>query len=585
MAIISQRCKVAFFSLLFTIASQAYGQNYERYAPVQPSVQPLANDRVPRPQLEDVVGDDRELVKSLDAVIIVDSPTKISKSENIDSLEGIHYEFAASDSLVFRPSAQRIIQKRLGDPITLRRLNELARELILLYRNCKQPIVDVQIPEQRITGGTVQLIVIESHIENVHIQPGCYFDCDQLSRWIECTQVGNRIYEPHLESDLLWLNQNPFRRVAVDFQKGQAPGTTDVIYRVNDVYPLRGYLGSDDSGVQTLNFGRFYGGFTYGNLFGKGGILGYQFTMDDDFSLLKAHAISLTQPINRRWSWEAYGSWASVSPALGFGLSQEGESWQLGTGFSQHLIRTRQETANLTFGIDFKSTNNNLEFAGSNIAASDADLVQLRIGYDHLWRGQCPDRYSLLRLEGFLGPGEGMTGAHSSTAFESLRPNTSPDYAYARLLLEDSRPLDNHFQILTRFTGQVATERLLFSETLGLGGFDTLRGFDQRVFNADHGWIANIELGPKAYRWGCEDDHRVLRAYGFLDVGNGYIEEPLSGEDSYVLAVSAGVGFRFQLGTRLTARFDYGFGIENIAAAGRNDRAHLGITWIPGVRP
>ncbi|MFK7768867.1 MAG: ShlB/FhaC/HecB family hemolysin secretion/activation protein [Mariniblastus sp.] len=48
----------------------------------------------------------------------------------------------------------------------------------------------------------------------------------------------------------------------------------------------------------------------------------------------------------------------------------------------------------------------------------------------------------------------------------------------------------------TRFTGQAASERLLFSETLGLGGFNSIRGLDQRAYKADQGFIANVEFGP-----------------------------------------------------------------------------------------
>ena len=579
--------KLIWLSLLVAPFQSVVGQNYQRYAPQGITDRPIGSNtqQIPTPDLDPVKGDDQVLVESLDAVVIVDQKEKVSQSKDLDSLDGIQYDFEAVDSLVFQPGFQRIINRQIGKPITLRRLNEMAREAIIYYRNCKQPIVDIQIPEQRITGGTVHLIVIESRIESVCVQPGCYFDCEEISRWIACTRSGDRVFEPNLETDLLWLNQNPFRRVSVDFQKGSSPGTTDVIYDVNDVRPLRGYLGSDDTGVETLNYGRFFGGLTYGNLFNRGGILGYQFTTDEEFSLLKAHALSYSQALNRRWSFQSYGSWASVSPMVGIGLLQEGESWQLGAGFSRHLIRNRRESANLVFGLDFKSTNNNLEFAGTTIADSNADLIQFRIGYDHVWRGCCLDDYSVLRFDTYIGPGGSMTGAHSAAAFNTIRPGTSPDYIYARIMLEDSRYIGDRFQLVGRLTGQAASERLLFSETLGLGGFDTLRGLDQRSFNADHGWIANFEFGPKTRRWGCRCSQRVLRPYAFLDVGNGYVDDAQPGEDSYAFAITTGVGARFQIGDQLMARIDYGFGVKDIDATSRGDRAHFGVTWIPGPRP
>ncbi|EMI55876.1 surface antigen (D15) [Rhodopirellula sallentina SM41] len=140
------------------------------------------------------------------------------------------------------------------------------------------------------------------------------------------------------------------------------------------------------------------------------------------------------------------------------------------------------------------------------------------------------------------------------------------------------------WMLTSRFNGQVSSERLLFSETLGLGGFDTIRGTDSRAYNADHGWIANFEFGPKTYRCGTLQEPQTLRAYGFVDMGNGYVDQPQPGEDAYTFALSTGVGLRYQMSDRLIARFDYGFGIEDIDAAERSDRAHLGLTWIPGRR-
>ena len=146
--------------------------------------------------------------------------------------------------------------------------------------------------------------------------------------------------------------------------------------------------------------------------------------------------------------------------------------------------------------------------------------------------------------------------------------------------------VDGHdWLILGRITGQVSSERLLFSETLGLGGFETLRGFDERASNADQGWIANIEFGPKTLRWGCEDDPRTLRPYTFMDLGNGYLSDPLPGEDAYTFVASTGVGFRYTMSDRLSARFDWGYGFEDFGSGSRNNRLHFGVTWIPGRRP
>lgn len=558
-------------------------QNIERYMPLDLGALPPTSAELPTEKLPEVAGDDRVLVDELRAVVIVDHADKVSKEPSIDDLRGLHHDFDEPNSLVYGSGIRKIVESYLGQPITLRRINQLARDIHVLYRECKQPIVDVLIPEQRITGGTLHLVVIESRIGKVRVKLGNHFECDQIHRWIDCTVPGDRIYERNLESDLFWLNQNPFRRVTVDFDKGTQKGTTDVIYQVSDVFPMRGYMGIDDTGVDTLNYGRFFAGFTYGNLFGRDGTLGYQFTTDEDFALLKAHAINYSVPINRQWSTAGYASWAKVRSDLGGGINQGGESWQTGGGLQRHFIRDPLHHRSITFGGDFKSTDNNLEFAGTNVAASDADLFALRAGFEDLQRFD-GDQYYLFRWDTFLGPGGGLTSAHSREAFQTIRPGSSPDFIYSRLWLERMVTHDGS-QLMVRAQGQVSSERLLFSETLGLGGFDTLRGFDQRSYNADHGWIMNIELGPEAMRWDSNSQTRFLRTYGFVDMGNGYVDDPLPGENSYAFALSTGLGLRFQISDRLICRADYGHGLKEIDPSQRSSRFHFGVTWIPGKRP
>jgi hemolysin activation/secretion protein len=576
--------KILLAVLFVAVCNIAVAQNYERYKPLDPNLTAPTIPEIDREQLDPVAGDGRVLIDRTDAIILIDSADKVSLDPSIDSLEGIHVDVDSQESLVHQGGVQAIASGYIGKPITLRNVNQLARDIILHYRKCKLPIVDVRVPEQRITGGTLQLVIIETRIDQVRVREGCYFKCASIEKWIQCTRTGNRVYEPNLESDLLWLNSNPFRAVSVDFEKGRKSGTTDVIYTVNDVRPLRGYVGMDDTGVKTLRYGRAFAGFSYGNLFGRGGILGYQYTTDQDFAFLRAHALSYSMPLNRRYSLTGAGSWAAVSPVIGGGLAQQGESWQLTGGLTRHLSRTQYGAKNLSLNVDFKSTNNNLEFAGSTVSNSDADLLQLRLGYDE-FRRRSLDSYGVLSWSTVVGPGGGMTGAHSAAAFQTIRPGTSPDYIYSRLNLDRMEPLGGGWLGRARFAGQVSSERLLFSEMLGLGGFDTIRGFDQRSFNADHGWLASFEFGPCTKRWGCEDLRRSFRPYMFTDLGNGYLESPQAGEDSYAFGLSTGVGFRYNIGDSLTARFDYGYGLIDLGNTQRDNRAHFGLTWIPGPRP
>jgi hemolysin activation/secretion protein len=568
---------------LLLSAEMLFAQDFERYRPKTIPAAP-APSSAPREELPPVEGSDRVLVASLDAVIVLDQQDKIDPNNAFEDYNGVYYEFDAGDSLVHSEGFQAIVRRYLGDSITLRKLNQMSRDLILYYRKQGQPVVDIVIPEQRITAGTVQIVVTESRVGNVVVQDGCYFDAEDLRKWV-CTRPGARIYEAALSNDLFWLNQNAFRRVNVDLKPGRADGTTDVVFEVDDVKPWNAYLGYEDTGVPNLYLERLYAGLIWGNALGRGGTLSYQYTADREFRRLHAHALSYLEPLNRKWSFQTYGSWARVDPIVNVGVAQDGESWQVGLGMFRHLRKNRTEDTSLSFGFDFKTTNNNLEFGGVRVSNSSADLAQLRLGYQSVKRYDC-DEYSIVALDTFVGPGGGFSSAANATSFNTIRPDTSPDYIYARLRLERLWSLKKRWQLVGRFRGQAASERLLFSETLGFGGYDSIRGYDQRAFSGDHGWILNVELGPKPWRYGCGDRRQTLRVYGLFDAGTAFVESPRqSFEPEDETLISTGVGMRWNFAERANLRLDYAYGFNDSTLFDKGGRIHVGLVALLGPRP
>lgn len=559
-------------------------QDFERYRPKTIPVAP-APTVSPQEELPPVEGSDRVLVDSLDAVIVLDHRDKVDANDAFDDYEGIHYRFDASGSLVRSSGFRTIVEGYLGKSITLRNLNQMSRDLILYYRQQGQPVVDIVIPEQRITAGTVQIIVTESRVGRVAIEGGCYFDRNQLRKWINCTKPGSRVYESSVANDLFWLNQNSFRRVNVDLRAGAAEGTTDVVFEVNDVKPWNGYFGYEDTGVRNLYLERLFAGVIWGNAFNRGGMLSYQYTADREFRRLHAHSVSYLEPINRCWSFQTYGSWATVDPIVNVGVDQNGESWQLGVGMFRHLTKNRQEDTSLSFGFDFKTTNNNLEFGGVRVSDSAADLAQLRMGYQSIKRYEC-EEYSIFAIDGFLGPGAGFTSDNTSTAFDTIRTNTSPDYIYGRLRAERLWTVRNRWQLVGRLRAQAASERLLFSETLGFGGYDSIRGYDQRDFSGDHGYILNVEFGPKPWKYCWGDRRQTLRAYGLFDIGTAWVESPRdSFEPEDETLTSIGVGMRWNIAERTNLRLDYAYGFNSSPLFDSGDRIHVGFVSLLGPRP
>jgi hemolysin activation/secretion protein len=561
-----------------------FGQDFERYRPL-PIEPPSTVPSIPGVPIGPAVGSDEELVGRLDAVIVVDRPDQVDATNAFAGEEGLSARVFAADSLVHSPAFSAIVSRYLGGPITLRRLNAMAREIILLYRRTGQPVVDVIIPEQNITGGTVQIVVVESRVGRVIIRGGCWSNLERLQEKVRCTQSGQRLYEPYLRHDLLRLNDYPFRRVEVDLEPGAYDGTTDVIFEVNDVFPARAYMGYEDTGVPNLLLERVFVGATVGDVLGLDSLLSYQGTTDTEFHHLNAHSVFYQIPTDEFWSFEAYGSWVGVDPIVAAGFDHSGESWQSGFALRRQLTYNVRERSSLSFGFDFKSTNTNVEFGGIQVFDSAAELVTLRLGYQ-LQRRYAEDEYLQVRNDLVVGPGPQFSPGNTTEAFSTVRPNTSPSFVYDRLVVERAWNLPRYWQFVGRGTGQVTSNRLLYSEMLGYGGFDSIRGYHQRTLNGDMGWLLNLELGPRPYHFGTARRPQQLRGYVFVDMGDAYTMHPQPGEEQQKFLASTGVGMRYTMTNRISLRLDYGCNLtETPNQPLSRQEIHLGVVTLFGPQP
>lgn len=570
------RLLVAAALIIVAGSSPVMAQNFERYRPKDLTLPPQWQPLPDQPAAAAKSASDAVLVDSLDALIVLDSGNKVDPHNAFDDEQGVRIEFDSAGSLIHSAGMSRILNAQLGKPITLRQLNELSREIIDYYRRCGQPVVDVQIPEQKITAGTVQIVVVEGRVGQIKV-----FDCDpeyacRVRQQIEYTCPGGRIYESSLEEDLYWLNRYPFHHVDLALEPGATEGDTDIHFKVNRVTPIRGYVGYEDTGVKSLGLERLFAGVIIGDPFGWGGTLGYQYTSDGYFDLLSAHAVSYSKDFNRDWSLLTYGSWASVTPNMPAPMNQNGESWQTGLGVSRYLQRSYWNEQALNVGVDFKTTNNNLEFGGQGVQAGEADLIQLNFGYDRLRRYRNGD-FLAINHDVYVGPGSGFSSHSNAGDFNTIRANTDPSYIYYVGRLMGRWELPRQMELQTRFAGQIASDRLLYSEMLGFGGYDSVRGYDQRTLNADGGWLWNVEVGPEAWLSTHCRDTRSLRTYAFADMGTAYVRAPVAGESGDQFISSVGIGARYAISNRLTARADYGWGLNSIPGANNRSRVHLGL--------
>lgn len=548
-------------------------QDYQAVAPKQVPQETTA-PKLPS-DVPAVQGDDRPILQKLKAVVFVDSMKEV-KSGSVKA-SGV---VPSANELTHEASFQKIVDPYLGQPLSMKSLNTMVRDIVLYFRKNDRPVVDVVVPEQDITNGVVQIAIVEGKVDAVKAEGNKWFSSESIEGRIRL-KPGDPIRAKKLLSDISWLNQNPFRSVDAVFAPGKELGETDIVLRTNDRFPVRPYIGYEDTGNDLTGYERWYAGFNWANPWD--GQLSYQFTTSSDFQGVVANSASYLQPLPWRHTVMAYvafvNSEAEIAP---FNLT--GSSAQAGVRYNIPLADIGAYKQELYTGFDWKQSNNQLEF-GIPVTASTTDIGEFVFGY----RSSLPDAWgsTSFQVEGFYNP-DGLFGHQSVAAYGASRFGANPDFGYVNFDLNRLTKLPADFSFNNHLSFQVASTNLLASEQLEMGGYNSVRGYnDYDVTGTDEGWVLQNELRTPPVSVlqlvKLEKLKDQLQFLFFFDVGqarsqNGNIVLNNGNPTSEVTMASVGPGIRYAINPYLTVRADYGFQLYDTGDA-KASRWHLGVMF------
>jgi len=558
--------------LLLAASLSLFAQDYERLKPKVPPIQEGQMELPPLPARP--TGDDTKvLVKSLKGLVFVDSPAKVVKS-GISGVEGVRAE---GIPLLQEPDFRRVVDGALGKPVTLLSLNNLVRDIVIYYREHDRPVVDVIVPEQEITSGVIQLVVIEARLGEVRVEGNEWFSSEMLADDVRI-KPGETFDEEILRDDLRWINNNPFRDVNFVYTPGKQPGTADLVLQTKDRFPVRIFGGYEDSGNDLTDDSRYLTGLNWGNAFELDQQLNYQYTTNPDGKKLTAHSGSWVIPLPWRHTLNFFGSYVESKADVVAPFSLEGISWQASTRYNAPLPDLCDYLHEVVFGFDFKQSNNNLEFGGTTVTNTPTEILQFVIGYD----GSLKDDWGATTagINFFVSPGS-WTAKNTTPNFQVYQAFAMADYMYGVVDAERITALPCDFTLSNAFKYQFANKNLLGSEQFGLGGYQTVRGYDEREANGAEGFLIRNELRTPSVSIGefvgfpeLKDQLQFLVFWDYGETGNRTL---LPGEDPHILASGYGPGVRYVINPYLSVRFDYGFQLYQAVAGRHNSRGHLGV--------
>ncbi|MGG1943842.1 ShlB/FhaC/HecB family hemolysin secretion/activation protein [Trinickia sp. NRRL B-1857] len=546
---------------LALVSATAAAQSYRDFAPTPPPA-PSRPSTPPRPPSPESDSQQAAVAVLHGLVFVKDDGQIVVRSQNLP--DGKHV--AAVNLPELDDAFLSGFEKDIGHPLTFARLAEIRRAVIERFRGTGLPLVDVYVPEQDVSDGIVRIAVTEFHLGKVSTRGNRYFSQAQLLREMPL-QSGAPIHESDVLSGLALLNGNPYRSVDVVYAPGETPNSTDVILQTQDRLPLRVTAGYDNAGTADLARDRFFAGIDYGNLFGLDQEISYQYTASNDlFSgnppiegrpnrpRLEAHSFNYSAPLPWLDRVELFGVYARSTPRLPDSFNQSGISAQFSFRYDRHLPFVDGWQQQVQFGYDFKRSNNDLEYGGFQVFNANTHVHQFVVTYDATKNDALGQTHANAAL--FASPGH-LDGNNADSTFGTTRNGATARYTYLQLLAERSLTIGAGFVLSARGHFQWSPNTLLPSEEMGLGGDDTMRGYEPYSVQGDRGWNLQTELRtPPIAFFG--DDGPAFQPFAFVDAGHVWNKLDQPGEVQAGMLSSVGVGVRFQWSRFVNARLTYG---------------------------
>ena len=471
------------------------------------------------------------------------------------------------------------LQPYLGQPINKETLLAIKKEIVSYYASVDHPLVLIRVPEQSVKDGTVRVIVTEARAGEITYVGNCRFSDRTLERYLHL-KPGQPIDQDLLLNDIASMNRSPFHNTNASLIPGTAQGLTDIELVTKDRFPLRTYAGADNTGNQFSENVRLYAGFNYGNMFWIGDLLTYQFTMAPSYKDFSSHFASYTSFLPWGHTMVVYGALAWIEPDIQT-FRSTGKSSQLSfryqMPFKPYYKPFFQE---LRFGFDYKGTNSDLFFIDNLLDAPlithQVNLTQITLGYQS--NNNTPKNQWTITGDLFFSPGPWLANQKDSD-FNDLRAHAKNIYAYGRFSFGDIVSLPRGFSFASLLRMQAATGPLLPSEQYGLGGYNTVRGYDERQFNADNAINLGVEIrSPSLNIKQKLCDELIFLAFVDYGFGTNYQNE-LPEVPSSENLLSTGLGARYLIQPYVSARADYGFKLLHPALSGGSlGKFHLSIT-------
>lgn len=412
--------------------------------------------------------------------------------------------------------------------------------------------VAVFVPEQAVESGILQLEVQQQAIGKVVVEGTK--NPDAIRAEAPSLQAGGTPHLPSFQRDVVALNQKPSRRVTPELVAGEAPGTLDVLLKVEESSPFHASAELNNFHSAATTDLRASATLRFDDMWGRGDSLSVSAQTaprrPDDGTVFSANYL---MRLGTGTQLLVYGVHSDSDIAVIGGTSVIGKGNMAGVRLIRSLGSSEGFYHSLTVGFDWKDFSEDL-ILGADRASAPIEYFPLIASWRGDWTAdRATTNLTLSSVFGIRGLGDDWQ------RFDAKRYNARQSFLALKLDAERTEDIEKDIQINMRLSGQWSPSPLISNEGFSLGGMSSVRGYFESEALGDYGLSLQTEIrSPDLARWLGTGLVNELRLYAFSDSGMTGIHDPLKGQDASHRLVSAGAGARLKLLKHLSGAVDVG---------------------------
>nr|WP_255696833.1 ShlB/FhaC/HecB family hemolysin secretion/activation protein [Sandaracinobacteroides sayramensis] len=428
--------------------------------------------------------------------------------------------------------------------------------------------VAVVIPEQSVGSGIIRLDVQPQTVGQLLVEGSK--DAEAVKALAPSVAPGETPNLPAFQRDVVALNSKASRKVTPELRAGTAPGTLDVVLKVEESSPFHASAELNNFSSSATTDLRASATIRYDDMWGRGDSLSLSAQTaprrTDDGTVFSGNYLmrlgSGTQML-------LYGVHSDSDIAVVGGTSVIGKGNMAGFRLIQSLGSSEGFYHALTLGMDWKDFKEDVVLIGADRASAPIEYFPITASWRGDWSGdRAKSNIAFSTTLGIRGLGDDWF------RFNEKRYMARQSFIALKLDAEHEQEIGSDIQVNARLSSQWSPDPLISNEGFSLGGMSTVRGYYESEVIGDYGVALQTEIRtPDLAKILGGNLLNELRFHAFLDGGWSGIHYPLESQiaDRNQYLVSTGIGGRVRLFKYFTGAFDLGLPLNSGPETGSGD--------------